>query len=87
MGYGTFAPLQLRQYQTGELHEEQYEIGEEAAGLLNNRTPGSRLLAVGTTTLRAPNPTGGSSAFSGRAGIARGSFYGRPIGPEQPTCC
>ena len=53
VGYGTFAPLQLRQYQTGELHEEQYEIGEEAAGLLNNRAPGSRLLAVGTTTLRA----------------------------------
>lgn len=50
IGYGTFAPLRPENFEKGRLHEESYEISAEAATTLNGA---SRIIAVGTTTLRA----------------------------------
>lgn len=50
IGYGTFAPLEEENFTTKSLHTESYSISAESASLLNS---GKKILAVGTTTLRA----------------------------------
>ncbi len=51
IGYGTFAPLTEEQWQSGHLHPERYTIPQECSDAIRHRT--GRLIAVGTTTLRA----------------------------------
>jgi S-adenosylmethionine:tRNA ribosyltransferase-isomerase len=54
VGYGTFAPLEESQIREKKLHRESFEISESTADLLTkSRARGKRILAVGTTTLRA----------------------------------
>jgi S-adenosylmethionine:tRNA ribosyltransferase-isomerase len=53
VGYGTFAPLQESQIQEKKLHKEEYHISEECAEILNKFKGKSRIISVGTTTLRA----------------------------------
>ncbi len=50
IGYGTFAPLEERNFQERHLHTETYQM--QNAELLNNSRNSPRI-AVGTTTLRA----------------------------------
>jgi len=52
IGYGTFAPLKQENFQTGSLHEEYYHIPETLAKKLAAKQY-NRIIAVGTTTLRA----------------------------------
>lgn len=49
VGLGTFAKLTDEHLRSGRLHEEQFSIDEQTAGILN---AGTHITAVGTTTVR-----------------------------------
>lgn len=53
IGYGTFAPLQKKNFDNQELHQEFYEIPKKTAEILNFNFQKVPIVAVGTTTLRA----------------------------------
>ena len=54
VGYGTFQPVQVDDIAQHQVGHESYEIREEAARLINeSRAQGGRVIAVGTTTVRA----------------------------------
>jgi S-adenosylmethionine:tRNA ribosyltransferase-isomerase len=54
VGYGTFAPVRVEDLSAHEVEPEHYEIDEEAAATLNEaKARGRRIVAVGTTTVRA----------------------------------
>ncbi|MBW7857555.1 MAG: tRNA preQ1(34) S-adenosylmethionine ribosyltransferase-isomerase QueA [Leptonema sp. (in: Bacteria)] len=53
IGYGTFAPLTTENFKTKQLHTEHFVIPEKTARILNKARNMSRIIAVGTTTLRA----------------------------------
>jgi S-adenosylmethionine:tRNA ribosyltransferase-isomerase len=54
VGMGTFAPLTEKQFTTGKLHEERYEITKATwARIVKAKKQGRPIIAVGTTALRA----------------------------------
>jgi S-adenosylmethionine:tRNA ribosyltransferase-isomerase len=54
VGYGTFAPVRVEDLSGHRVAPERYEIGEAAAGEINRaRGRGGRVVAVGTTSVRA----------------------------------
>jgi S-adenosylmethionine:tRNA ribosyltransferase-isomerase len=54
VGYGTFAPVRVADLRAHTVAPEQYEISAEAAVRLNEaRARGRRIVAVGTTSVRA----------------------------------
>ena len=54
VGYGTFAPVRVEDLSAHEVAPERYEINAAAADMLNEaRARGQRIIAVGTTTVRA----------------------------------
>lgn len=54
VGLGTFAPVRVEDIREHQMHEERYEISvETAAAWHETRTCGGRVIAVGTTALRA----------------------------------
>jgi S-adenosylmethionine:tRNA ribosyltransferase-isomerase len=54
VGYGTFAPVRVEDLSGHEVEPERFEIGEAAARAINEaREGGRRVVAVGTTTVRA----------------------------------
>jgi len=54
VGAGTFQPVRTENLAAHAMHSEWYEIGAEAAAALaRTRAAGGRIVAVGTTTLRA----------------------------------
>lgn len=54
VGIGTFAPVKAEDLDTHQMHSEEYEIGDAAARRLNAALDaGDRIVAVGTTTVRA----------------------------------
>ncbi|HJR09371.1 MAG TPA: tRNA preQ1(34) S-adenosylmethionine ribosyltransferase-isomerase QueA [Pyrinomonadaceae bacterium] len=54
VGYGTFAPVRANDLSEHAVAAEHYEITQEAAAALNeSRRSGARIIAVGTTTVRA----------------------------------
>jgi S-adenosylmethionine:tRNA ribosyltransferase-isomerase len=54
VGYGTFQPVRVDNLEDHRVDAEYYEIGEEAARAINeSRASGGRVIAVGTTTVRA----------------------------------
>jgi S-adenosylmethionine:tRNA ribosyltransferase-isomerase len=53
VGYGTFAPVRVEDLGRHSVAPEHFEVGEEAADLVNRtRGRGGRVVAVGTTTVR-----------------------------------
>ena len=53
VGLGTFRPVKAKTVEAHEMHSEYYEIGEEAAEIVNStRASGGRIIAVGTTSVR-----------------------------------
>jgi S-adenosylmethionine:tRNA ribosyltransferase-isomerase len=76
VGLGTFAPVKAETPSAHIMHEERFELGREAAGVINAaKGEGRRVIAVGTTSLRvlesvaresAPNAIG---AGAGRTRI------------------
>ena len=54
VGYGTFQPVRVDDIEQHQVDAEFYEIREEAARVINeSRARGGRVIAVGTTTVRA----------------------------------
>jgi S-adenosylmethionine:tRNA ribosyltransferase-isomerase len=59
VGYGTFQPVRVDNIDEHRVDAESYEITEEAAQLINeSKTQGGRVIAVGTTTVRALESAG-----------------------------
>lgn len=53
VGPGTFKPVEVEDLSRHPMHEEVYEVGEEAASTVNERrAAGGRIWAVGTTVVR-----------------------------------
>ncbi len=53
VGLGTFRPLEEEYIEDHKMHEEYYEVSEEAAATVNAaRSAGGRVIAVGTTSTR-----------------------------------
>jgi S-adenosylmethionine:tRNA ribosyltransferase-isomerase len=54
VGYGTFAPVRVEDLSGHEVEPERFEISDEAARAINEaRAGGRRVVAVGTTSVRA----------------------------------
>lgn len=54
VGPGTFLPVKAENLDGHKMHEERFEIGEAAARAVNDaKNSGRRVIAVGTTTIRA----------------------------------
>lgn len=54
VGLGTFRPVKEEDVLNHKMHEETFEISEEAANIINNgKRNGKRIISVGTTTTRA----------------------------------
>jgi S-adenosylmethionine:tRNA ribosyltransferase-isomerase len=54
VGFGTFAPIRAKDVREHRMHSEHVEIGEEAAMTIEGaRRRGKRIIAVGTTVVRA----------------------------------
>ena len=70
VGLGTFRPVQVEDVHDHHMHGEYYEISEEAADVINGAVlnPGSRVIAVGTTTVRCLE-----SGASGEGRVRAGS--------------
>ena len=70
VGIGTFLPIETEQVEDHRMEEELYEIGEEAADVINSA---SRVVAVGTTSTRtiesAADEKGRVKAGPGRTGL------------------
>ncbi len=78
VGLGTFQPVRVERVEEHKLHREPFTITPEAASKINSALAASRrVIAVGTTTVRAleyaaeyaAQPGGGISAGSGEADI------------------
>lgn len=76
VGLGTFQPIRVNVVEEHQIHREWYSISAEAAEKIQRvRDAGRRIVAVGTTTVRAleyaarQSPDGGISAQSGEADI------------------
>jgi len=53
VGYGTFAPVRVKDIRKHKIHEEYVEVSAQTAALINQtRESGKRVWAVGTTTVR-----------------------------------
>ena len=53
VGIGTFRPVQTETLDEHPMHEERYEVGKEAADIINSTVDaGGRIVAVGTTSVR-----------------------------------
>jgi S-adenosylmethionine:tRNA ribosyltransferase-isomerase len=54
VGYGTFAPVRADDLADHRVASERFEVGDTAAETINRaRSEGRRIVAVGTTTVRA----------------------------------
>lgn len=67
VGPGTFQPVQVERLDEHVMHEERFLISQEAAETINHaKSEGRRIVAVGTTSLRA------LEAAAGEAGVQAG---------------
>ena len=74
VGLGTFRPVKVKNIEDHVMHEEYYSVPEEAADIINGaRKEGGRIVAVGTTCVRAlesvSDAGGRVSPGSGNTGI------------------
>ena len=69
VGLGTFAPVKAEQLSEHVMHEERFEISAETAKTINTaKAAGSRIIAVGTTSLRVLETLGARGHGEVRAG-------------------
>ncbi len=54
VGLGTFQPIQVEDLSRHQMHSEYYKVDEDAAAMINEvKQSGKRIIAVGTTSVRA----------------------------------
>ncbi|MFZ5643142.1 MAG: tRNA preQ1(34) S-adenosylmethionine ribosyltransferase-isomerase QueA [Bacillota bacterium] len=72
VGLGTFRPVQVEDIREHHMHEEFYQISPGAATAINEarQSPGGRVIAVGTTTVRCLE-----SGAVGEGRVSAGSGY------------
>ncbi len=64
VGLGTFRPVKVAQVSDHHMHSEFYEIGADAAALINEtRRAGGRVIAVGTTSCRTLESAADENGF------------------------
>lgn len=64
VGAGTFQPVKVEDTSEHQMHAEYYEVGEEAASIINAaRAQGGRVVAVGTTALRTLESAAGDDGI------------------------
>jgi S-adenosylmethionine:tRNA ribosyltransferase-isomerase len=80
VGYGTFKPVRVDEVEAHVVDPERYSIAPDVAARLNAaRAAGRRLVAVGTTTVRALESAGRGGPIAAGAGVADVFLY--PGGP------
>jgi S-adenosylmethionine:tRNA ribosyltransferase-isomerase len=78
VGAGTFKPVEVENPDLHEMHEEHYEIDEDAAAAINGaRSSGGAAWAVGTTSLRAIESAADEAGIV-HAGSANTRLFIRP---------
>jgi len=65
VGFGTFQPLRVEQVEAHRMHRERYSIPRSSSEALKGR----RVLAVGTTTLRALETAAATGKFEGETDL------------------
>jgi S-adenosylmethionine:tRNA ribosyltransferase-isomerase len=75
VGPGTFTPVKADEVAEHVMHEERYEISPETAGVINDAGPESRIIAVGTTTLRVLESVAGQNGGRIQAGAGRTRIF------------
>jgi S-adenosylmethionine:tRNA ribosyltransferase-isomerase len=84
VGPGTFRPVKSATVEEHTMHEETYELTEEAAQTINAaRRRGGRILAVGTTSVRVLETCADSATRTVRAGRGRTRIFLHP--PMTPA--
>lgn len=79
VGIGTFRPLRPEDLARGELHEERWEVSEEAAGrVAATRAAGGRVIAVGTTSVRTLESATPPGAHAPEPGAGATRLFVRP---------
>lgn len=84
VGYGTFEPVRVDDLRQHRVASEWFSIGDETAQIVNNaRAAGGRIVAVGTTTVRALESSVGSDCRL----KPRSGFSDLTIVPGHPFRC
>jgi S-adenosylmethionine:tRNA ribosyltransferase-isomerase len=72
VGTGTFRPIKAENIEEHEIHEERFSIDEENAGIINGaKKEGRRIVAVGTTSVRALEAAGVSGHIEATSGSTK----------------
>ena len=70
VGLGTFRPVRVTHAEDHEMHSERYSVPDETwQACLDARKSGGRVLAVGTTTVRALESAAASGSLAGESGL------------------
>ena len=77
VGAGTFQPVRVSDLEAHRMHSELYQLPEATAhAIVRAQSRGARIVAVGTTTVRALESAASTGAL--RAGIGETSIFIRP---------
>ena len=72
VGPGTFAPIKANDLSHHQMHEEHFKVPEDTArGIVEAQSEGRRVVAVGTTVVRALESAGREGAVSSGKGATR----------------
>ncbi len=73
VGAGTFLPVRTESIEEHRMHAERFEVGAEtAAKIRETQERGGRIVACGTTALRALESAGAALALGGAGGASQG---------------
>jgi S-adenosylmethionine:tRNA ribosyltransferase-isomerase len=79
VGAGTFQPVRVERIAEHRMHSERYEISEQTAHAINAaRAAGRRIVAVGTTSLRALESAAADSRSQVRSGARETALFITP---------
>ncbi len=80
VGWGTFKPVGEEELESGRLHGEQFQLSAEAVGTINAaKGSGGRVIAVGTTVVRALETAAREKGILSPAEGTTGLFIQRPF--------
>ena len=77
VGLGTFRPISVESVEAHDMHTEQYSISDQVAAYINEaRDRGRRIVAIGTTVVRALESAGADGEVA--AGLGATDLFIRP---------